>query len=176
MVERPVRTLFALLVLVLSLPSTPARAQERGTWALGFSFGMVSRGGLSVQYYVADRVALELHGGALPHLYNVGAGVVAHPFANERPYMVLGLSQFGFFRVSADSVSPAPSSRTVRGLNLGLGYDFSMQAGREANNFFLAAGPTLVLDGGERTGDEVGGLGRWAFFFEAGNRKFLNAN
>lgn len=152
------RNTWKAFVLLLFLLSSNAVAQERGTFGATFSMTLPYRGNFSVQYFIADRVALDVSVGAIPHFFGFGGGVSIHPLSdNARPYLTVG---YGYTLDPSASViynpSDAPAAdttyldRRTTFLYAGAGYNFTTRRGAGDPNFYGVAGASFLLSRRDR--------------------------
>ncbi len=139
---------FCLLILILILNINDVVAQRKGEVVFGLSIGLISKGILSIKYFPADGFAIELHGGVVPGLYNVGLALHNY-FDLERPntFMEVGIANFGGMPEGVDMDSTSADTivslgASIWGINLGFGREFI--SGSDV--YFFAGGPTYILD------------------------------
>ncbi len=165
------------LSLSLFVFSSRAEAQFRGDWAFSIGFGLPKGGIMSVKYFPVDRVGIEIHGGAIPHILNYGLGLHLH-LSTDRPNTMLSLdlSKISGFSSYGPKDSLAIDTTIVTGattsiLSVGLGREFD--SARDAGYFLL--GPTYVLSRKEYLYNRAYGDSlrdalsfRWIAFVEGG--------
>lgn len=146
-----------LMVINLLLSTSQSFCQNQGDLILSFSFGLLTKGGISLKYFVEDGVALELCGGAMPHVYNYGIYLNFYPeLKSERAYYVVGLARFGGFSYlpydTEEIFDANPDTLLQRGVSLtgvrfGMGFE-KVKEKRDANgklfynNYYGAFGAT----------------------------------
>ena len=84
-----------IIVAIIIFSIQTIRAQEKGTFMIGYGLGLPTRGGLSIQYFVAKNVAFEIHAGGFPSMLNYGAAININTSTNlPHPYFVLDISYY----------------------------------------------------------------------------------
>lgn len=122
--------------------TTPCNAQLRGDLrlSLGLSFpkGII----ISATYFPVDYAGIEVHGGAIPHLFNYGFGLSYYLSKFDSPNTYLS-SQFTVMQAwKGDAANPADSTAktfSIFLMDLGAGKRFSSPV----NEFYLLIGPAV---------------------------------
>ena len=142
--------LLAIVFFCIGLVSNPipCYSQVKGSWSIGFSIGMFTKGGVFVKYYFEDGVALEVFGGGFPHILHAGSEVSIHPFmftpSDYRNFAVTG--GYSWFESSGPY-----SSSNGRGINIGTEISFTTKQSQLFTedgineNFFISIGGTYII-------------------------------
>ncbi len=167
----------ALIILTILFFLQYLCGQYKGDIVFAVGFGLPKGGVLSLRYYPADKIALEIHGGMVPHIANYGFGVLVHS-SEERPSTTIAFdltrimgwnSRFDKDSLSGDTT--VVTSVAAWGLNLGIGREFK----ENEDLLYLVLGPTYLLKRIEYVYNPKSGpasrqtpVNSWLGFLEAG--------
>jgi hypothetical protein len=185
----------SIVLLVVLLPKI-SYSQHKNDFVVSFGFGLISKGGISLKYYVADGVGFEICSGLVPHIFNLEMYCNVYPKLNDnRFYFVTGYSFFGgghghyFNQEQIFSENPDTlllRGRSMSGITLGFGYEAKRQKTNDQGDFYYssyfgALGPTYVLKSktayfnysGETSNIPDTNKPKWMFFVEGGYRRYF---
>jgi hypothetical protein len=77
-------TQLLVISLIMLISTSILFSQTKGTWSLGYSVGIFTKGGLSLDYFVHDNLSIEVFLGGIPHISNRGFGVNVFPYGQTR--------------------------------------------------------------------------------------------
>lgn len=140
------KILISNILLLFLLLSSNLAAQTKGDFFVGYGFEFPSGGYLSLRYYPADKIGVEVYTSAFWYIFNFGARANIHvQEALPHTFISIGYSHITAYNPGAvHDTSNAELlflQRTLQGIDLGVGreveYDFK--------HFSFQAGPTYVL-------------------------------
>ena len=140
--RRPILVLAALFLL----STAPSSAQHRGDFFIGYGFAFPSGGYLSLRYYPAERIGVEIFTSAFWNIFNYGAKATIHA-QNSVPnnFISIGYSHITAYQMGTVFDTSAARnlwlSRTMEGIDLGVGREVEY----DYKHFSIQAGPTYVL-------------------------------
>ena len=159
-------------------------AQMKGDIAVGLGVGLITHGGFSIRYFVADGIGIELHGQLIPHSYNYGLAVNVFPLGYYHPeYLVIGFSRIGIWNLYRDTVVAEGNQFlstivSASSFNFGAGYLLSShyETNRVVKSGFIAVGIShlkfareTLSDGSDHTmSKELDDFYPWLPFVEGG--------
>ncbi|GEM_PF-5504991 len=190
------KKIFLFFLTSMFLFAHQAYCQKKGDLTLSFSFGLLTKGGITLKYFFADRVGLELCAGAMPHIYNYGLYLNFYPqIKEERIYYLVGVGRFGGFSPlpfdSGDIFKTHPDTLFLRGadltgITLGMGFEKLKEKRDENgklfyNNYYGAVGPTYFFRKKTRYINKENEIifrepdkkRGWSMFFEVGYGAFF---
>jgi hypothetical protein len=158
------KRVYAFAMLGMLLTGQSIVAQKRGDISFGIGIGLITRGGFSVRYFIADGVGVELHGQLIPHSYNYGLAVNVFPLGYDHPeYVVMGISRIGIWNLYKDTVVSEGKEFlstivSASSLNFGVGYLFGQPLQGEGfqSSGYLAAGISHLISARESLADGSG--------------------
>ena len=124
----------------------PASSQLKGDFFICYGFEFPSGGYLSLRYYPANLIGLEIYTSAFWNIFNYGGRLNIHTTADlPHTYISIGYANISAYNLDAtyDTSHTAPIflRRVVRGIDIGIGreveYDFK--------HFSFQLGPTYIL-------------------------------
>ncbi len=134
------------LIAGIILLSSFCTAQRKGDFFIGYGFEFPSGGYLSLRYYPAEKIGVELYSSAFWYIFNYGARLNVH-IQEELPnsFITIGYSRMTAYNPGAVHDTTGAGrlflQRSMQGIDLGLGreveYDFK--------HFSFQLGPTYVL-------------------------------
>ncbi len=136
-----------LIFLSIAIHSMPLCSQDKGDFFICYGFEFPSGGYLSLRYYPAGRIGMEIYTSAFWNIFNYGARVNIHTTAQlPNTYISIGCMNISAYNLNAvyDTSDTAPLflKRFVRGIDLGVGREFEY----DFKQFSFQLGPTYILD------------------------------
>jgi hypothetical protein len=137
----------ALLIFLFGcIFSSALHSQRKSDFYICYGFAFPSGGYLSLRYYPADRMGLEIYTSAFWNIFNCGGRLNIHTTANlPHTYISIGYANISAYNLDvgykAEKNTTTLLKRFVRGIDIGFGreveYDFK--------HFSFQLGPTYIL-------------------------------
>ncbi len=111
-----VKNVISNALIVYTLLVLPANSSAEGFY-IGFTFGILSKGGFTIGYRFDEQNSMEVHFNAVPDVFSYGVFLKHYSSKSNRDYALLGYSAVNW-------AGRSPKLDTSHGLNIGYGYRF----------------------------------------------------
>ena len=134
------------ILLLFSLLSPNLTAQTKGDFFIGYGFEFPSGGYLSLRYYPADKIGVEVYTSAFWYIFNFGARANIH-VQETLPHTFISIGYSHITAYNPGAVYDTSNAkllflkRTMQGIDLGIGREVEY----DYKHFSFQAGPTYVL-------------------------------
>ena len=126
--------------------SSPLRSQLKGDFFICYGFELPSGGYLSLQYYPAHKIGVEIYTSAFWNIFNYGVRANIHATTQlPHTYFSIGYANISAYNLNAvydtSYADPMFLKRLVQGIDIGVGREFEY----DFKHFSVQLGPTYIL-------------------------------
>ncbi len=120
-----------LIIITFILLTQKSLYAQQGTFSIGFSLGLITKGGLSFGYSITDKILIEFHYIAEPRMSANGIALRIYPITdNYNSYFIWGYSFFGsslsYFNKDTLGLEITNKTESFEGFNFGIGNEFNL--------------------------------------------------